>query len=147
MQKSQIPSEMLLSLLIDLQNQNPKNYLSRDDMEGAARQCGVTKARVYGLVGYYSMLSARPRGRHVIRVCKSPICRLFGSSDIIDHLKDILGIEVGETTHDGIFTLEYSECLGRCNQSPTLMVDDRFYGRLDEVKLRNVIDHFSGGEE
>ncbi|MFP4180226.1 MAG: NAD(P)H-dependent oxidoreductase subunit E [Spirochaetaceae bacterium] len=131
----------LLSLLIDLQAHSPQNYLSREAMEEAARYFNVSKARVYGLAGYYSMLCTEPRGRHVIRLCRSPVCRMFGTFDVARELEGELGIRFGETTEDGLFTLEYSECLGRCNHSPTMMVGARFYGRLDGEKIRYIIDH------
>ena len=138
-------ADKLLSLLIDLQAHNPRNYLAEEDLTDAARYMNVTKARVYGVAGYYSMLSMKPRGRHVVRVCRSPICRMFGAFDIAQELEKMLGISFGDTTADGEFTLEYSECLGRCNHSPTMMVGSKFYGLLDADKLKYIIDYHRGG--
>lgn len=115
-------------------------------MRETARYLNVTKARVYGVAGYYSMLSTVPRGRHIVRVCRSPVCRMFGAFDLAAQLERELGIRFGETTEDGLFTLEFSECLGRCNHSPTMMVGSRFYGRLDEEKIRYIIDYLRRGE-
>lgn len=129
----------LLSLLIALQDAEPRNYLSEEDMQAAAQHVNVTKARVYGMVGYYSMLSATPRGRHIIRVCRSPVCRMLGAFDLVEALERELQIAVGETTEDGAFSLEYTECLGRCTQSPAMMIDQRVYGPVDRQKLQKII--------
>ena len=145
---SQVPRkrENLLTLLTTLQDASPQNYLSEEDMELAARYLNVTKARVYGVVGYYSMLSSTPRGKHIIRLCRSPVCRMFGALDLSDMLEKELGVSVGGTTEDGLFTLEFSECLGRCTESPTMMVDESYYGSLDGKKIRTIIDRYRGGE-
>lgn len=137
-------SDHLLSLLIDLQRHNPENYLSEEELSAAAGYMNVTKARVYGVAGYYSMLSLKPRGRHIIRVCRSPVCRMLGAFDIAAELEKMVGTGFGETSEDGVFTLEYTECLGRCNHSPTMMVDEKFYGLLDSEKLGYIVDYYGG---
>ncbi len=139
-------ADELLSILIDIQARDPRNYLCEEAMSETARYLHVTKARVYGMAGYYSMLSTEPRGQHVIRLCRSPICRIFGSFDLASELERVLGVRFGETSEDGLFTLEYSECLGRCNHAPSMMVGSRYYGRLDKEKLRYIIDYLRSGE-
>ena len=77
-----------------------------------------------GVSTYYSLFSLEPRGRHVIRVCVSPVCRMIGTTDLLDVFRRELGIDVGMTTPDGLFTLEESQCLGQCARSPAVLVDD-----------------------
>jgi NADH-quinone oxidoreductase subunit E len=86
------------------------------------------------------MLSTEPRGQHVIRVCTSGPCHVTGAPSIVVELKRLLGVELGETTSDGMFTLEASSCLGICGVSPTLMIDDDAYGNLTPEDLSRILD-------
>ncbi|MGE5340059.1 MAG: NAD(P)H-dependent oxidoreductase subunit E [Candidatus Omnitrophota bacterium] len=140
-------SENMLLILHDLQNNHPQNYLKREALDAVARYLNTTRSTVYGVVSYYSMFSLKPRGRHVIRLCISPVCRLMGGVDMMDILKQILGIREGESTPDGRFTLEPCECLGQCDRAPVLMLDNDIYGNLTEDKLRTLIDGVEGHHE
>ena len=77
------------------------------------------------------MFSLQPRGRHVVRLCASPVCRLFGSLDLLEAVSKSTGAPVGGTEPGGDFTLETCQCLGRCAGAPAMMVDDRVYTNLD----------------
>ncbi|MBI5359635.1 MAG: NAD(P)H-dependent oxidoreductase subunit E [Planctomycetes bacterium] len=131
--------ENLLLILHSLQNNNPQNYLTQDDLSATADFLNLTKSSVYGVVKYYTMFSLKPRGRHLIRTCMSPVCRLLGGRDILIELEKLLGIKWGQTTKDGFITLEPSKCLGCCGNSPALLVDRTLHGNLTKAKLREII--------
>ena len=130
----------LLPLLHALQDNHPQNYLTGEVLKAAARHFGVSLSWIYGVAGYYSMFSLKPRGRYIIRVCNSPVCNMMGSTGIIEALGSILGINAGETTPDGLFTVEEAECLGICDVAPAMMVNRKVYGNLTHESLGDVID-------
>ena len=131
--------ENLLMILHDVQSAEPKNYISPAAVEAVAAYLNTTLAAVYGVVGYYSMLSSEPRGRHIIRVCNSPVCRMNGSFDLLEELQRQLGIALNGTTDDGDFTLETSECLGNCHYAPSLMIDGVLYSGVNRDSLGRIL--------
>ena len=130
----------LLNILHALQNSNPRNYLSEEALESVARYLNLTKSSVYGVARYYTMFSLQPRGRYIIRICASPVCELFKVQGIIDQLENILDIKTGQTTPDGLFTLELSECLGQCHEAPSMMINDMVYNNLNKERIQSVIE-------
>ncbi|MFO7998768.1 MAG: NAD(P)H-dependent oxidoreductase subunit E [Bacteroidales bacterium] len=137
----------LLMILHDLQDHHPRHYLTEEALEAAASYLKLTKSAVYGVAGYYSMFSLQPRGRHIIRVCVSAVCELMKSKDVIAHLESVLGIKTGETTPCGLFTLEVSECLGQCQEAPSMMIDQRVFNKLNEERIRQIIGEIRKTEE
>jgi len=132
----------LLAILHALQDNHPQNYLTEESLRAAASYSGVNLSWVYGVAGYYSMFSLEPRGRYIIRVCNSPVCNMMGSAGLIEALGSVLGIGAGETTPDGLFTLEEAECLGICDVAPAMMVNRRVYGNLTRKSLESVLKEF-----
>lgn len=129
----------MLNILHALQNTHPQNYLTEEALEETARYLKMTKAAVFGVAGYYSMFSLRPRGKHVIRICISPVCEIMKTHDMIPVIEEVLGIKTGETTRDGLFTLETAECLGQCQEAPSMMIDDKVFNNLSKEKIRETI--------
>jgi NADH-quinone oxidoreductase subunit E len=130
----------LLLILHELQNSNPNNYISSEDIIEVTKYLKLTYSSVYGVVTYYSMFSRKPRGKHIIRVCNSPVCKMMDSADIIVELKAILSINEGETTPDGLFSIETTECLGKCDESPAMIINEKFYGDISSGKIAGIID-------
>ena len=129
----------LLNILHDLQNNNPENYITTEAMDLVSRYLNMTKSSVYGVVDYYSMLSLKPRGKYIIRICVSPVCHIKKANGMISHLEKVLGIKTGETTPDKLFTLEVAECLGQCQEAPSLMINKKVYNNLTETRIREII--------
>lgn len=134
--------EYLLMILHDIQNRNPRNYLPEEDLKKVAEYLNTTLASVYGVVGYYSMLSLRPRGRYVIRFCRSPVCECMGGREAFRTLSELLGVGNNETTPDGRFTLETSECLGLCDGAPAMMVNETPYEALDRDGMEAILQRY-----
>ena len=121
------------------QQQESQGYVSREAMEYLAESLTLPLGEVYGVATFYSFLSTKPQGRHVIRVCKSMPCRLQDSGRVIDWISQELGLEPGETTPDGRFTLELTNCIGACDQAPAMLIDDVVYGGLDPQKVAQIL--------
>ncbi len=134
--------ENLLNILHSLQDGHPQNYLPDDTLVQVARYLNVPLSSITGIVGYYSMFSRKPRGRFIVRICNSPVCHINNSEDTIQQAQEILGVKLGETTTDELFTLEESECLGRCGKGPSMMVNKDFYGKLTREKLEKIFSDF-----
>ncbi len=110
-------------------------YLSMEAIDYVAKVMELPPARVYGVVSFYSMLNMKPIGRHHIQVCRTLSCALMASEKITAFLKARLGIQTGETTPDGKFTLSEVECLASCGTGPMMQINDEYYENLSEEKI------------
>ena len=134
--------DSLLNILHDLQNNNPENYITTEAMDLVASYLNMTKSSVYGVVDYYSMLSLKPRGKYIIRVCISPVCHIKKANGMISHLEKVLGIKTGETTPDKLFTLEVAECLGQCQEAPSMMINEKVFNNLTQARINEIIAQY-----
>ena len=130
----------VLYILHELQDNNPNHYVAREDIESCAEYLNVPYSYVHGVATFYTMFSLTPRGRHVIRLCDSPPCHLMGSTSTLDYLKQRLGVDVGETTPDGTFTLELASCLGVCGVAPAIMINDEMFGKLTPERIDAILE-------
>ncbi len=104
-----------------------------------AEQLGEPISRIHGVVSFYSFFQTTPRGKHTIKFCVGTACYVSGIDQIIEKAKQVLGIEPGETTEDGLITLELCRCVGACSQAPVIVVDDVVQGRVKPNKFPKVI--------
>lgn len=105
-------------------------YLPIEVQTMIAEGLGVPLAEVYGIVTFYTQFSLNPKGQYNIGVCLGTACYVKGSGDILEKIKERLGIDVGECTPDGKFSIEATRCIGACGLAPVLTVNDEVYGRL-----------------
>ena len=101
---------------------------------------GLSPAHVHEVVTFYTLYFQQPKGRHVVAVCQNLSCHLAGAPRILAHLKERLGIEVGETTDDGRITLQAVECLCACEAAPMMQVDDRYELNLTPDKVDRLVE-------
>ncbi len=132
--------DQLLNKIKDEQERS--GYISEAAMLDLARTCGVSVGEVYGVATFYSFLSTKPLGRHVIRICKSVPCFLQNGKTVAASIEKELGICPGETTFDGRFTFELTNCIGACDQAPAMLVDDVVYGDLTPLKIKEILKTF-----
>ena len=104
-----------------------------------AQLAGIAEAEVDEVVSFYTLFNRRPVGRCHIQLCTGVCCRLRGSDEVLAHLKSRLGIEVGETTPDGAFTLSTVECLGSCGTAPMMQIGDDYYEGLDAASVDEIL--------
>lgn len=133
--------ENILLILHDIQDENPYKYLTEEDIKEVSERLNLPYSFVYGVASFYSMFSLKPRGKYIIRVCESPPCHLMGSESILDELKKLLKVDIGETTEDKLFTLELSSCLGVCGVAPAIMINNDVYGNLTKEKISELIEN------
>ena len=107
-----------------------------------AEELDLPLAEVYGVVTFYTQFSLYPKGQYKIAVCLGTACYVKGSGDLLDKIKEILGIDVGECTADGRFSLEATRCIGACGLAPVLTVNDDVYGRLVVDDIPGIIEKY-----
>lgn len=129
--------ESLMPILQDIVRKY--NYLSDEAMVEVATELDISAAEVYGTASFYTFLDTQPRGKNVIRVCKTITCSMKGKNDIINTLEDILKIKVGETTPDKMFTLLETNCIGWCHKAPAILINDMPYTDLTPETVIDVI--------
>jgi NADH-quinone oxidoreductase E subunit len=131
--------------LLDLAQRQSGGWLPRAAMDYVAQMLGMAPIRVYEVGTFYTMLHLRPVGRYLLQACTTTPCWLCGSDDVVAACERKLGIAMGETTADGLFTLVEVECLGACVNAPVLQVNDDFYEDLDGPSTEALLDAFRAG--
>ncbi len=131
--------------LLTLAQQQNQNWLPKVAMDYVAEMLGMPPVRVYEVATFYTMYNLEPVGKYMIEVCTTTPCWLRGSDTIVESCKNKLGIELGETTKDGLFTLREAECLGACVNAPMCQVGANFYEDLDQRSMENIIDTLAHG--
>ncbi len=119
--------------------QRHRGWVSDEAVEDLAILLGMSRADLDGAATFYNLIFRRPVGKHVIMVCDSVSCWIMGEEPIMDCLKAKLGIEVGQSTADGVFTLLPTVCLGHCEQAPAMMLDGEVIGNLTEPKIDEIL--------
>ena len=114
-------------------------YIPRSAIRHIAGVTGIPEPEVYGVITFYNQFRLRPMGRNVIRVCCGTACNVSGAKTILEAIQDELGVEVGDTTEDGIFTLLTVACLGCCSLAPVIMINDDTHGRLTPAGVRKIL--------
>jgi NADH:ubiquinone oxidoreductase subunit E len=117
-------------------------YLPREVQIYTAERLGIPFAEVYGVVSFYALFSVKPRGEYTIEICLGTACYVKGAKKILDTLQKELGIEPGETTKDGKFTLETTRCLGACSLAPMIKVGDDIHGNLTIEKVVELLKQY-----
>ena len=115
-------------------------WLSPETMDYVASLLNLTSIEVYEVASFYSMYNLRPVGKCVLEVCRTGPCMIRGSDDIIEYLENKLGIGVGETTPDGMFTLKTVECLASCGTAPMMQVGDRYIENLSCERMDGILE-------
>jgi len=133
--------------LHDIQDHHPQHYIPEEAVQVVAEYLNIPTNHIYGVLTFYTMYSTKPRGKNIIRLCESPPCYIKGSTNILRKLKMLLGVNTGETTKDGLFTLELCACLGVCGNAPVMMINEDVYGDLTEEKVEEIIDKIRRGNQ
>lgn len=115
-------------------------YLPREVQVFVARELDVPVSKVYGVVSFYSYFTMKPKGKYEISVCMGTACYVRGAENVLEELRKKLGIEPGETTEDGKFSLRSLRCVGACGLAPVMMVGDKVYGRVTPDMVDSILE-------
>ena len=136
------PCEVRHSLAIMQDLQHHFNYIPREGMEALAEYLGCPLSSLYSMATFYRALSLKPKGKHIIKLCDGTACHIRGSINLAGGITRLLGIQAGETSADGLFSLELVNCLGSCALAPVMVVDGTYYGKVTMEKLPEILDQY-----
>ena len=137
----------LIMILSDVQKEF--GYVPLEVMEIVSQRTGISVAEIYGVVTFYSFFSLEPKGKYVIGVCLGTACYVKGAQQIIDQFCEMLGIQPGQTTEDGLFTIDALRCIGACAAAPAVTINGKIYARVNVKDVAGIIAEYRqmGGNE
>ncbi len=119
-----------------------QRYLSQEALLEVAKALDISGAEVYGTASFYHFLPLKPQGKYVIKVCKTIVCDMKGKQYVLNTIKKCLGIDIGETTPDGKFSLQVTNCLGQCDKAPAMLINDEVFTELTPDKVRQILKDY-----
>ena len=131
----------LMMILSDIQKEY--GYIPLEVQELVSKKTGISVSEIYGVVTFYSFFSLKPKGKYVVGVCLGTACYVKGAQQVIDKFSELLGVAPGETTEDGMFTLDALRCIGACGLAPVLTVNDEVYGRLTVDDVAGILAKYN----
>ncbi len=141
---------MLLNILEEIQENQPKKYLPLDYLEYLSSRTGIPGAQIFSVATFYALFNLKPQGRHTVCICRGTACHTRGSKALLDRLKLLLGVSEGEdggsadklaaTTPDGEFTIRTVACFGQCALAPVVEVDHQILGHVNERVLEREVE-------
>ncbi len=134
----------LMMILSDIQKEY--GYIPLEVQEIVSNRTGVSVAEIYGVVTFYSFFSLQPKGKYVIGVCMGTACYVKGAQQIIDKFSEIIGIKPGETSADGLFTLDALRCIGACGIAPAVTINGKVYPKLTVDAVPQIVKEYKDME-
>lgn len=130
----------LMMILSDIQNEY--GYIPLEVQEVVSEKTGISVAEIYGVVTFYSFFSLTPKGKYVIGCCLGTACYVKGAQIVIDRFSELLGIAPGQTTEDGLFTLDALRCIGACGIAPAVSINGKVYPKVDVEEVEDIIAYY-----
>lgn len=121
-------------------------YISQEAMQEIANYLNITPTEIYGVASFYHFFNLQKKGDYVIRLCKSISCDLTKKDAVAKSLENALGISFGETTYDGKFTLEWTNCMGMCDKGPAMLINKEVYTHVTPEKVKEILHRLKKGE-
>ena len=134
----------LIMILSDIQNEF--GYVPPEVQEIVSQRTGISVAKIYGVVTFYSFFSLEPNGKYVIGCCLGTACYVKGAQAVIDKFSELLDIEPGQTTKDGMFTLDALRCIGACGIAPAVSINGKVYPKITADKVPEIIEEYRARE-
>ncbi|HPV69522.1 MAG TPA: NAD(P)H-dependent oxidoreductase subunit E [Bacilli bacterium] len=132
-------------LVVLSQIQQEFGYIPLEVQEVVSEEMNIPVAEIYGVVTFYSFFSLKPKGKYIIGVCLGTACYVKGSQNIIDKFCELLKIRPGETTPDGLFTVDALRCIGACAIAPAVTINGKVYANLTVDRVEKIIKEYEGG--
>lgn len=130
----------LMMILSDIQKEY--GYIPLEVQELVSARTGISVAEIYGVVTFYSFFSLKPKGKYVVGVCLGTACYVKGAQQVLDKFSEILGIKAGETTEDGLFTLDALRCIGACGIAPAVQINGKVYPKVSVNAIPQIIEEY-----
>ena len=134
----------LMMILSDIQKEY--GYVPLEVQELVSKLTGVPVSEIYGVVTFYSFFSLTPKGKYVIGVCLGTACYVKGAQLVVDKFAEILGINAGETTEDGLFTIDALRCIGACGIAPAVTINGKVYPKVSVSAVKDIVEEYKAKE-
>jgi len=136
--------DSVIEILLAVQTTNPQHYVTEEQIKQIASYCKTTESKVSSVVSFYTLISDVPKGKHIIQVCHDVPCYISNSPLVQRTLEKLLEIRMGETTSNGMFTLEFTSCLGACDKGPILRINEKLHKNCTVEKVKVMISELRG---
>lgn len=130
--------DSLIEILLEFQATKKLNFISDSETVLIGKYLGISESKICSVVSFYTLLSNVPRGKHIVQVCNNLSCFLNDDINVLKTIEKKLRIKVNETTKDKEFTLEFTSCIGCCDEAPAIRIDDKIYTNLTKEKIDNI---------
>ena len=134
----------LMMILSDIQNEY--GYIPLEVQEVVSRETGISVAEIYGVVTFYSFFSLKPKGKYVIGCCLGTACYVKGAQQVIDKFSELLGVGPGQTTEDGLFTIDALRCIGACGIAPAVSINGKVYPKVSVSQVHDIVASYQDAE-
>jgi NADH-quinone oxidoreductase E subunit len=136
--------DKLIPILQEIQEK--VGYLSEEAIAKVGNYLNLPTSKIYGVATFYNQFRFEPQGKYHIQVCRGTACHVSGSSELLDELKKQLKVDAGQTTRDGLFSLEVVACIGACGLAPVIAVNEKFHAKVTKDKVKDVLDQYRNME-
>jgi len=137
-------TENLIPILQDIQES--EGYLSEAAVVEVGKHLKLATGKIFGVATFYNQFRFKPLGKYHIQVCRGTACHVLGSLTVLEEIEKKLGIKAGNTTKDGMFSIEVVACIGACGLAPVVAINGNFYAKLNAKKINDIIDNYRNNE-
>jgi NADH-quinone oxidoreductase subunit E len=137
--------ESLIPILQEIQEE--QGYISKKTVEDVSEYLDLPASKIYGVATFYNQFRFEPLGKYHIQVCRGTACHVLGSLTVLEELQKILKVEPGQTSRDGLFSLEVVACIGACGLAPLIAVNEDFHAKVTPESIRQIIEDYKAQEE
>lgn len=142
--KADAGRDSLIPILQEIQDR--EGYLSENAIARVGQKLGIPTSKIYGVATFYNQFRFEPKGSYHFQVCRGTACHVLGSATVLEKLEKNLRIKAGETTRDGLFSIEVVACIGACGLAPVIAVNGEFHAKVTESSLNEVIENYKKNE-
>jgi NADH-quinone oxidoreductase subunit E len=136
--------DSLIPILQEIQEN--EGFLSRKAVAEVGKKLGMPTSKIYGVATFYNQFRFEPKGKYHIQVCRGTACHVLGSATVLDKLEKNLKAKAGQTTRDGLFSIEVVACIGACGLAPVISINGEFYAKVTEQSLTEIVDNYKNKE-
>lgn len=137
--------DTLIPLLQEIQEKD--GFLSEEAIVKTGKKLKIPTSKIYGVATFYNQFRFEPVGKYHIMVCRGTACHVLGSATVLQELESILRIKAGQTTRDGLFSIEVVACIGACGLAPVININGEFFAKVTTEKLKEIIESFRAKEQ
>jgi NADH-quinone oxidoreductase subunit E len=139
-----ISRDNLIPVLQEIQEK--EGYLSEASVMEVGKKMGIPTSKIYGVATFYNQFRFEPKGKYHIQVCRGTACHVLGSATVLDQLEKTLKIKAGQSTRDGLFSVEVVACIGACGLAPVISINGEFFAKVTEQSLLTIVENFKSKE-